>query len=99
MVKCTNTNLEINLLHKDYLWKPFNAAIDSQNGTDLNMKVVTDSNNRSWNREYLPIQINSTSNNSIIFDLNYTTISNSGNATFFSEVRDNSSKKVLWSDF
>jgi hypothetical protein len=92
-------NLEINLIHKDYLWKPFSAAIVSQNGTDLNMIVVTDSNNKSWNRAYLPIKINSTTNNSVIFDLNYSTISNSGNATFFSEVRDNSSNKVLWSHF
>jgi hypothetical protein len=90
---------EINLLHKDYLWKPYGAAIVSQNGTDLNMIVVTHSNNKSWNRAYLPMQINSNSIFSVIFDLNYATISNSGNATFFSEVRDNSSNIILWTHF
>jgi len=90
-------NLEINLLNKDYLWKPFGDAIVSQNGTDLNMIVVTYSNNTLWNRVYLPVQINSTSNNSVVFNLNYSAVSNSGNATMFSEVRDDSSNKVLWS--
>lgn len=92
-------NFEINLLHEKLMWKPFSAAIVSQNGTDLNMIVVTDFNSTLWNRVYLPIQINSTTNSSVLFDLNYSTISNSGNATFFSEVRDNSSNKILWSKF
>ena len=92
-------NLEINLLHEKLMWKPFSASIVSQNGTDLYMIAVTDLNSTLWNRVYLPIQLNSTTNSSVLFDLNYSTISNSGNATFFSEVRDNSSNKVLWSTF
>lgn len=81
------------------MWKPFSSAIVSQNGTDIYMIVVTDFNSTLWNRVYLPIQINSTTNSSVLFDLDYSTMSNSGNATFFSEVRDNSSNKVLWTKF
>jgi hypothetical protein len=92
-------NLEINLIHEKLMWKPFSAAIVSQNGTDLYMIAVTDLNSTLWNRVYLPIQLNSTSNSSVLLDLNYSTISNSGYATYFSEVRDNSSNKVLWSNF
>lgn len=92
-------NLEINLIHEKFTWKPYSAAIVSQNGTDLYMIAVTDQNFTLWNRVYLPIELNSTSNSSVLFDLNYSTISNSGHATYLSEVRDNSSNKVLWSDF
>lgn len=92
-------NLEINLLHEQFMWKPFSASIVSHNGTDLYMIVVTDLNSTLWNRAYLPIQLNSTSNSSVLLDLNYSTISNLGYATYFSEVRDNSSNKILWSNF
>jgi hypothetical protein len=81
------------------MWKPFSAAIVSQNRTDLNMIVATDFNSTLRNRIYLPIQLNSTTNSSVFFDLDYSTMSNSGNATFFSEVRGNSSNKILWSKF
>jgi hypothetical protein len=81
------------------MWKPFNAAIVSQNRTDLNMIVATDFNSTLWNRIYLPIQLNSTTNSSVFFDLDYSTMSNSGNVTFFSEVRGISSNKILWSKF
>jgi len=92
-------NLEINLLHKKLMWKPVSAAIVSQNGTDLYIIVATDFNSTLWNRVYLPIQINSTTNSSVLYDLDYASMSNSGNATFFFEVRDNNSNKVLWSKF
>jgi hypothetical protein len=92
-------SLEINLLHEKLMWKPFSSAIVSQSGTDLYMIVVTDFNSTLWNRAYLPIQINSTTNSSVLFNLDYSTMSNSGNETFFSEVRDNSSNKALWSKF
>ena len=90
---------ETNLIYKTFIWKPFSAAIVSQNASDLDIIVVTDKNGKLWNRAYLPIQINSTSNDSVLLNLDYDAISYVGNATFISEVRDNSSNKVLWSNF
>ena len=90
-------NFEINLIHEQFVWKPFSAAILSQNDTDLNIVVVTNSTEKLWNRAYLPIQINYTNGSSVLFNLEYTTLSDFGNATFLSEVRDNMTDKQLWS--
>ena len=56
-----------------------------------------------YNRAFLPIQINSTMNKSLILNLDYASQSARGNATFLAEIRDNSSEvtdnssnKILW---
>jgi len=91
--------VKTDLISKTFIWKPFSAAIVSQNASDLDIVVVIDKNGKVWNRAYLPIQINSTSNDSTLLNLDYDAISHVGNATFLSEVRDNSSSKVLWSSW
>jgi len=81
------------------MWKPFSSAIISQNASDLDIIVVPDFNGKLWNRAYLPLQINSTTSSSLPFNLIYLAKSSTGNASFFSEIRDNSSNKVMWSNF
>ena len=46
---------------------------------------------------YLPIQLNYTNGRAILFNLDYATLSDLGNATFMSEVRDNATNTILWS--
>jgi hypothetical protein len=95
----TTQALEIDLMNKTFVWKPFGATIVSQNASALDIVVVTYNNGSLWNRAYLPIQINSTSKDSVLLNLDYNAISYVGNATFFSEVRDNSSNKILWDNY
>ena len=90
-------NFEINLIHKQFIWKPFSAAILSQNDTNLKIVVVTNSTEKLWNRAYLPIQLNYTNGSLVLFNLEYATLSSYGNATFLSEVRENVTGTVLWS--
>ena len=89
---------EINLIDQKYIWKPFAAAILSQNNTELNVMVITDHNGTLWNRAFLQTQINASTTKSPILNLEYGSKSYLGNATFFSEIRDNSSK-ILWNKF
>ena len=90
---------EINLIDEQHMWLPFGAAFVSQNFTGLNIIVSTSYNGTLFNRAYLPIEITSDTNNSLIFTLQYSSISYSGNAAFFSEIRDNETDQVLWSKF
>jgi hypothetical protein len=90
---------EINLIGQQNIWKPFAAAILSQNSTDLNTIVVTDNNGTLWNRIFLQTQINSTTNNSQILNLDYASKSFLGNATFFAEIRGKNSSNILWDSF
>ena len=62
-------NQEINLIGQQNIWKPFGPAILSQNNTDLNIIVKTDNNGKLWNRIFLQTQINSTTNKSLILNL------------------------------
>ena len=89
---------EINLIDQKNIWKPFAAAILSQNNTELNVMVVSDYNGTLWNRAFLQTQINASTTKSPILNLEYGSKSYLGNATFFSEIRDNSSK-ILWNKF
>jgi hypothetical protein len=90
-------NFKINLIHKQFIWKPYSAAILSQNDTDLSIVALTNTTEKLWNRGYLPIQLNYTNGSSILFNLEYASLSDLGNATFLSEVRDNVTNSVLWS--
>jgi hypothetical protein len=89
---------EINLIGQQNIWKPFAAAILTQNNTDLNMIVKTDNNGKLWNRIFLPTQINSTTNKSQILNLDYGSKSFLGNATYFAEIRGKNNS-ILWSSF
>ncbi len=91
-------NEEINLIGQQNIWKPFAAAILSQNNTDLNVIVITDHNGTLWNRIFLQTQINSATNKPPTLHLDYGSKSYLGNATFFSEIRGNSSN-ILWNSF
>ena len=90
---------EINLIDEQHMWLPFGAAFVSQNFTGLNIIVSTSYNGTLFNRAYLPIEITSDTNNSLIFALQYSSISYLGNAAFFSEIRDNKTNQILWSTF
>jgi hypothetical protein len=87
---------EINLIGQQNKWQPFGAAIIKQNESGLEILVVTNQTDKTWNRAYLPMRINSSDANPIHFTLEYASKSYLGNATFLAQVRDNSSK-VLWS--
>jgi hypothetical protein len=86
---------EINLVGQQDKWRSFNSAIISQNESGLEILVVTNQTDKTWNRAYLPILISSSNDNPIHFTLEYASKSYLGNATFQAQVRHNSSK-VLW---
>ena len=65
----------------------------------LNIVTETGYNGTLYNRAYLPIEISSDSNEPVFLDLEYRITSNSGNAVFFAEVRDNKTNKIHWSSF
>ena len=94
---------EINLIDNKHNWKPFRDTIISQNESGLEILVVTNHTGKIYSRAFLPTQINSAMNKSLILTLDYASQSNKGNATFLAEIRantskvtDNSSSKVLW---
>ena len=93
---------EINLIDGKHTWKPFVDAIVSQNQSYLHIVVATAHKDTMYNRAFLPIQINSTMNKSLILNLDYASQSTKGNATFMAEIRDNTSEvtgnssKILW---
>ena len=84
----------MNLIGQQTKWQPAGAAHISQNDSNLEILVVTNKTDKTWNRAYLPMRILSNAS-SIHFTVEYASKSNSGNATFVAQVRDNSSK-VLW---
>ena len=90
---------DINLFDEKYEWLEFGAAVVFQNSSDLSIIVSTDYDRPLFNRAFLPVQINSTSNSSLLLDLEYWITSNQGNAAFFAELRDNETNKILWSNF
>jgi len=94
---------EINLIDNKHTWKPFVDATVSQNQSNLQIVVLTTHNGTMYNRAFLPVQINSTMNKSLILNLDYASQSAKGNAKFMAEIRDNSSEvtdnssnKILW---
>ena len=92
-------DIELNLIDEQHMWLPFSAAFISQNFTGLNIIVSTSYNETLFNRAYLPIEITSDTNNSLVFALQYSSISYLGNAAFFSEIRNNKTNEILWSTF
>jgi hypothetical protein len=87
----------MNMIGQQTKWQPAGAARISQNDSNLEILVVTNQTDKTWNRAYLPMRISSNAN-SIHFTVEYASKSNLGNATFVAQVRDNSSK-VLWSGY
>jgi hypothetical protein len=93
---------EINLIDNKHIWKPFRDTIISQNASGLEILVVTNHTDKVYSRAFLPTQINSAMNKSLL-NLDYASQSTKGNATFGAEIRgntsevtDNSSSKILW---
>jgi hypothetical protein len=87
---------EINLIDKQHIWKSFSDAIISQYNGDLNIVVVTTHKDKIWSRAFLPTQVTSPVNSSVLLTFNYASQSSNPNATFLAEIRDNTSK-FLWS--
>ena len=92
-------NAEINLIDKQYEWRPYNAATITHDARGLNIVVETGYNTTLYNRAYLPIEISSGSNEPGFMDIEYRIIWYSGNAVFFAEVRDNKTNEILWRSF
>ena len=91
-------NPELSLIGNQNIWQPFAATIVTQNQSSLDILVVTNYTGMLWNRAYLPLQIGSPVNYTVVFDLDYISKSYVGNATLFAEIRDNISKEVLWNN-
>jgi len=87
---------EINLIDNKHTWKPFVDATVSQNQSNLHMVVVTAHKDKTHSRAFLPVQINSTMNKSLILNLDYASQSTKGNATFMAEIRDINGSEILW---
>jgi hypothetical protein len=93
---------EINLIDNKHTWKPFGDTIISQNQSNLEIVVVTAHKEKIHSRAFLPTQINSAMNKSLL-NLDYASQSTKGNATFGAEIRGNisgvtgnSSSMILW---
>jgi hypothetical protein len=89
---------EINLIDNKHTWKPYGDTIISQNQSNLEIVVVTAHKEKIHSRAFLPTQINSAMNKSLL-NLDYASQSNRGNATFFAEIRAKNSSNILWDDF
>jgi len=92
---------EINLIDNQYTWKPYGDIIISQNQSNLQIVIVTYNKDKVYSRAFLPTQINSSMNKSLL-NLDYASQSNKGNATFLAEIRDSTgevtdnSSEILW---
>jgi len=89
---------EIKLIDNKHIWKRYGDTIISQNQSNLQIVVVTAHKDKTHSRAFLPTQINSTMNKSLL-NLDYASQSNKGNATFFVEIRGKNNSNILWSDF
>lgn len=87
---------DINLIGQQTIWQPFAAAVIDQNQSSLDILVITNFTEKLYNRAYLPILITTSTNDPVIFSLNYMSKSYLGNATFFAEIRDNRTGEILW---
>jgi len=90
---------EIKLIDNKHIWKRYGDTIISQNQSNLQIVVVTAHKDKTHSRAFLPTQINSTMNKSLILNLDYASQSTKGNATFMAEIRDINGSEILWSDF
>ena len=109
IVICISTNSvgaqEINLIDKNYVWKPTDAAkIFHRDNNSLNILVKTNSTDKIYNRAILQTKLNSTQNRPLLLSLDYSSQSIQGKAIFYAEI-SNSSKvsganatknNVLW---
>jgi len=86
---------EINLIDNKHTWKPYGHTIISQNQSNLQIVVVTNYKDKTYSRAFLPTQINSSMNKSLL-TLDYASQSNKGNATFLAEIRDINGSEIFW---
>ena len=96
----------VNLLDENHIWKPYPQAMLTQNNDTLTINVDTNMTNKIYNRAFLPTNINYEMNKTLLLNLDYSSKSDTGNATFLAEIMENSSsyntngtKKILWSSF
>jgi hypothetical protein len=87
---------EVNLLDPKNIWKPFGYANVSQGEDQLNIAVTTNKTDKLFNRAFLPLQL-ALRERPQLLSLEYASSSNKGNATFFIEIRDHLTDKILWS--
>jgi len=88
---------QINLIDKTHIWSSFNNAVLNQENDTLTIKVNTNDDRKLYNRAFLPIHLNNTSREPLFLTLDYFPQSIKGNGTFFAEIRDKTSSKILWS--
>ena len=96
----------INLLDEKQIWKPINDAIISKSDTNLSINVNTNNTMKMYHRAMLQTQINLTTSKPLLLNLDYTSQSLKGNATFLAEIIDkpkvstrNNGKNILWTSY
>jgi hypothetical protein len=91
IVICISTNSvraqEINLIDKNYVWKPTDAAkIFHRDNNSLNILVKTNSTDKIYNRAILQTKLNSTQNRPLLLSLDYSSQSIQRKAIFYAEI-------------
>jgi hypothetical protein len=88
----------LNLIDENNIWKPVNSAEVMHDESNLLIYVNIDNNNtqtgKVYNRAVLQTQITPALYPAVL-DLDYTSQSLSGNATFYAEILDNDGK-IMW---
>lgn len=91
----------LNLIGENNIWKPVNSAEVMHDESNLLIYVNIDNNNtrtgKVYNRAVLQTQINATLYPPVL-NLDYTSQSLSGNATFYAQILDNDGK-IMWAKY
>jgi len=100
------TELLGNLTDGNHDWQPWFETNVTQTNGNLTISLINDHTQKLFNRAFLQTQLNTSTIAPPVLTLDYASQSVSGNATFMAEIRDNSSEvtdnsssKILWSEF
>lgn len=85
----------MNLLDKSLIWRPFGHTLISHSNNTLYLIVVTNSQDKEFNRAYLETEVNSTK--PLLLLVSFTSHSHKGKADFSAEIRENdANRRYLW---
>jgi hypothetical protein len=85
----------INLIDKNYEWKPFGQTTVFQGTDNLIIAARTYEKGKIFNRGYLQTELN-LADRPLLLSLDYNIQSKVGNATYAIEIRDGNSSKILF---
>lgn len=85
----------LNLLDKNHLWKPFGSAKVSQSDLGLLVSVNSGYKGKLFSRAILDLPIPPPTVPTHL-SLYYSALSESGNTSFYIEIRENNTDKVVW---